>query len=360
VGDLTQMDREIPFAALAGVISELDDALGRLDERLAASPVADGLRARLDFAEVAAIALSGGDLVDADDLLLHDAQMDARLPTHELAVARQLYLAARRRAGAGDPQDHLTLKGLRRLAGLPGVIGGQGGASPSGLRADIDALLRLADELEHGDEAEPAVEDPPAPEPVHAAETAGEEEPTEVEDAFRRWQALRQDEAKALPPALSAILLQTAWAEMLPLQKHAWLASIIGPLELRARGRSKHVLLPAEIGLRLARRHRGAASAMSWQEGVAALFAAVQDVEARHQRLLFAYERVQKLASTKRGDSRLLAAGELAVEKPLITLKTVAAHCGVTERAAQGLIAELSGLLVEVSGRQRYRAWKLS
>jgi hypothetical protein len=136
----------------------------------------------------------------------------------------------------------------------------------------------------------------------------------------------------------------------------------IGPPELRTRSRSRRALLPAETGLRLARRGTAidGVSVHLWKEREAALYAAVQHVEARHQRLLFAYERVQKLAATKRGDSRLLAAGELAIEKPLITLKKVAAHCGVTERAAQGLIAELSGLLVEVSGRQRYRAWKLS
>lgn len=106
---------------------------------------------------------------------------------------------------------------------------------------------------------------------------------------------------------------------------------------------------------RLARRQRRVAEPTPCREALAAILAAAHDVDARLRRLLLAHERIEKLAATKRGDSGLLAAGGLAIEKPLITLKMVMSHCDVTDRA----VNELSGLLVEVSGRQRYRAWKL-
>lgn len=158
---MPKSDLSVHFLNLMGLVSELDDALGPLDERLGASPVAEGLRASVDFAEVAAIALSDGDLIDPDDLLLHDAQMDGRPPTRELAMTRRLSLTARHSAGTGDPHDHMTRKGLRRLARLPEIVGGQGSPSPGDVRADIDALLRLAADLERpsGEQTQGAVED---------------------------------------------------------------------------------------------------------------------------------------------------------------------------------------------------------
>src|SRR4051794_18621803 len=39
---------DVPWAHLATPLSKLDDSLGRLDERLKHSPVADGLRGRID------------------------------------------------------------------------------------------------------------------------------------------------------------------------------------------------------------------------------------------------------------------------------------------------------------------------
>jgi hypothetical protein len=159
---------------------------------------------------------------------------------------------------------------------------------------------------------------------------------------------------------MRSLLLQQSWSQQPPLQKHAWLAALIGGLELRVRGRSQNLLLPLEIGARLARRRPKAGQGTFWEDGIAALDASVQDVQARHDRLLLARERLENLCRGKRGDSGLLFAGELALARPLVSLKAIAAHCEVSERAAQGLVQQLAPLLVEVSGRQRYRGWVLS
>jgi hypothetical protein len=362
---------KIPWQKLADPLSRLDDALGRLDERLKTSPVADGLRARLDFSETCAIALSDGDLVDPTDLILHDAKMDSRAPTHELVSAHRLYLAARRRAAQGDPADHLSRSGLRRLAGLPGVPAPSQVSNVGSLRREIDALLALTADLEAGDaadileatskHAEPAGRaGDVAARPVALAAGDEEVEPQESEAAFVAFQRRRREEAKQLPPALAAVLLQECWSREPPLPNHAWLAALIGGLELRARGRSQNLLLPLEIGARVARRRPKAGQGTFWEEGIAGLEAAVADVAARHTRLLLAAERLEKLCHGRRADSGLRRAGELAIARPLVSLKMIAAHCEVSDRAAQGLVRQLAPLLVEVSGRQRYQAWVLS
>jgi hypothetical protein len=360
-----------PWSKLGGALSTCDDLLGRLDERLKNSPVAAGLRARTDLAETCAIALSDGDLIDPHDLLLHDAQMDARSPTHELVRAHRLFLAARRRAGQGDAADHLTRPGLRRLAGLPGrpvqtQADGALGFETTKIRAEIEALLLLADDLSTSPEetadlisadapADPTPAERGAPTWVDPSDEAG----AELTAAFDCWQMLRR-ESKKLPPALAAILLNQAWIEDPPLPRHAWLAALINGLYLRARGRVSNLLLPVEIGTRVAQRAPTGGQGSFWEQGLVALEAAARDSLARHDRLLLARERLQKLCAGKRGHSHLWIAGELALETPLVTLKTIAAHCAITERAAQGLVEELAGFLVEVSGRQRYRAWTLS
>ncbi len=110
-------------AALAGLIGPLsaaDDALARLDERLRNSPVGAGVLARADAAEACAALWAEGELVPLDDLVLHDAGMDVRTPSHAL-VRAHAYLRLRRKAAAGDPKSLLT------PAGILGLIGRGGG-----------------------------------------------------------------------------------------------------------------------------------------------------------------------------------------------------------------------------------------
>jgi len=98
------------LAELIGPLSAADDALARLDERLRNSSVRDGLIARTDFAEACAALWAEGELVQLEDLVLHDAGMDIRSPSHELVQAHA-YLRLRRKAARGDPKTLLSPTG---------------------------------------------------------------------------------------------------------------------------------------------------------------------------------------------------------------------------------------------------------
>ncbi|RVD07627.1 hypothetical protein EN749_34515, partial [Mesorhizobium sp. M7A.F.Ca.ET.027.02.1.1] len=74
---------DLSLKTLIGPVSRATEALARLDERLARSPVRDGFVERQHFADAAAALWLEGELVHLEDLVLHDAHMDTRAPTHE-------------------------------------------------------------------------------------------------------------------------------------------------------------------------------------------------------------------------------------------------------------------------------------
>ncbi|RVC85694.1 hypothetical protein EN739_34715, partial [Mesorhizobium sp. M2A.F.Ca.ET.017.03.2.1] len=81
--------------------------MARLDERVHKSPVRDGFVERSHFADAAAALWLDGELVHVEDLVLHDAHMDIRTPTHELTRAHAV-LRARRRIFAHKPDWALS------------------------------------------------------------------------------------------------------------------------------------------------------------------------------------------------------------------------------------------------------------
>ena len=95
----------LPLETLIGPVARTTEVLARLDERLARSPVRDGFVERQNFADAAAALWLEGELVHLEDLVLHDAHMDVRTPTHELtrahAVLRARRQIFRQRAGLG-------------------------------------------------------------------------------------------------------------------------------------------------------------------------------------------------------------------------------------------------------------------
>src|SRR3984893_5016783 len=111
----------LPWAKLAGPLAAAEDSLARLDERLAKSPIREGWIARTHFTDACASLWLEGELVHLEDLVLHDAGMDIRAPTHELTRARAV-LRIRRRIAAAKPDWALSVTGLASLRGR----GGQG------------------------------------------------------------------------------------------------------------------------------------------------------------------------------------------------------------------------------------------
>ena len=120
----------LPWAKLAGRLAAAEDALARLEsnQRLARSPIRAGFVARTHFTDAAACLWLDGELVHLDDLVLHDAHMDIRAPTHELTRAHAV-LRTRRRVAEAKPDWALSPAGLASLRGR----GSQGGAAPGGV-----------------------------------------------------------------------------------------------------------------------------------------------------------------------------------------------------------------------------------
>ncbi len=113
------MPDPLPWSEIAGPLVAAEDALARLDERLSKSPIREGWIARTHFADAATALWLEGSLVHMEDLVLHDAGMDVRAPTHEMTRAHAV-LRARRRIFAKDPDWAFTSEGLDGLRGRMG------------------------------------------------------------------------------------------------------------------------------------------------------------------------------------------------------------------------------------------------
>jgi len=90
----------LPWRELARPLASAEDALARLDERLRTSPIRERWIARTHFSDAAAALWLEGELVHLEDLVLHDAGMDIRVPSHELTRAHTVLRARRRIADA--------------------------------------------------------------------------------------------------------------------------------------------------------------------------------------------------------------------------------------------------------------------
>src|SRR5277367_7186404 len=86
----------LPWTSIAAPLSAAEDPLSRLDERLRVSPIREGWIARTHFLDACASAWVDGELVHVEDLVLHDANMDIRWPTHELTRDHSVLRARRR------------------------------------------------------------------------------------------------------------------------------------------------------------------------------------------------------------------------------------------------------------------------
>ena len=336
----------LPFAALIGPLAAAEEALARLDECLARSPIRAGWIARSHFSDAAASLWLDGELVRLEDLVLHDARMDVRAPSHELARAHGV-LRARRRIAAAKPGWALGEAGLNSLRGRGGEAAATwpGDAEPTALDnaqtweeelAAIDAVVARSERLLRAD-----------PELRRDPEGDGEGE------RLALWRA-RLAETESLPPLLAAAYAGQAWEALAPLKRMAWLGRLMVPAVLQARGKTPAHLACLASGLRsLPRASReGGAAARTWLEAIAA--AAVQGLK-DHDRWLAAREGLERKLAGRRSTSKLPALIEFVLATPLASAGMIAGELGITPRAAQDLVAELG--LREVTGRGRYRAW---
>lgn len=353
-------DADVPWALLAGPLVAAEDALARLDERLRASPIRDGLIARMHYADACASLWIEGELVPVEDLVLHDAGADTRLPTPQLARARTV-LQARRLIADHPPGWALEREGAARLAGDAATEraltehalaaadetesestdlddASLNGANLDSALAEIDGLLARTGRVLAGEAV--------ARRPVADADGAG---------AWRR----AADAVAHLPPLLAAGFLWDRWERRPPVPERAWLGRQMAAAYLRERGKARFHLPAVSAGLRAVpwerRRARDqSARLLAWLE---AADAGARASLREHDRLTLALAAMAGRGARRRASSRLPDLVALAAARPLITAATAARALGVTQRAARKLIAELG--LRETTGRGRYQAWML-
>jgi uncharacterized protein DUF1612/DNA binding protein with HTH domain len=379
---LYDLPNPIPWRALAGPLAKAEDGLARLDERLRTSPIREGWIARTHFTEACATLWLEGALVHLEDLVLHDAGMDVRAPTHEVIRAHAI-LRARRRIAAEAPDWALSKAGLGALRGAAGgreapetasghveelagamdsdaedanhdsfdadVIDDASGRS-EGLEAEfaaVDAAIAHSQRLINGELAAPRPRDPL----VYDLDWNQDER-------LRAWRAVC-DQTQILPPLLAGAFLCEAWQDIEPLQHRPWLGNLLVAARLREVKTKAH-LLCLNAGLRLVARERRRAEnrtarLVAWGEAVAAAAeAGMKD----HDRWLLARRQLERKLIGRRSTSHLAVLIDLVLAHPIASVGMIAKELGVTPRAAQNLVAELG--LREVTGRGRYRAWGIS
>src|SRR3984893_1276311 len=218
-----------------------------------------------------------GELVHLDDLVLHDAHMDIRAPTHELTRAHAV-LRARRRIADAKPDWALSPAGLAGLRGGGGQTDGEG----KGNRKEGEGSFGGEDE--DGDQAAADLDGPLgviATDPhLAAAFAAGDAanaraewtlagegrtrpdldpmvyDPDWDEDArLDAWRAV-VDQTRALPPTLAAAIVTEAWDAIAPLQHTPWLGRMLAAALLRERGKTRWHLPCLHDGLKTVPRER--------------------------------------------------------------------------------------------------------
>lgn len=363
---------DLSLKALIGPVSRATEVLVRLDERVARSPVRDGFVERQHFADAAASLWLAGELVHIEDLVLHDAHMDVRTPTHELTRSHAV-LRARRRIFSQKPDWALSREGFLALTGRGGVTPASGqksregeGAGSSTVETDgrddaeddllaeefaeIDAVLARSSKILSGAD-------------LPARAQCSDDRPDLIYDLdwdenarLAEWRDVLA-QTRELPVVLRAAILLEAWTDIEVLQHAAWLGPLLVAALLRQEGLAANHLASLHLGAKSIPRERRRARNRS--DRLSAFVDAIHDAALaglkEHDRLAMAKSQMERRLKQRRANSKLPDLVELAMSRPLVSAGMIQERLKVTKQGALNLVGELG--LREMTGRGRFRAW---
>jgi hypothetical protein len=361
---------QLPVSTLVTPVTAATTALVRLDERVGGSQLGEGWIARAHFHDAVSSLFVDGELVHVEDLVLHDAGMGIRAPTHAVTIAYDV-LVSRRRIAAHPPGWAMSGEGFARLARTAGegaegsadagpatAAAGANGSRQAAANADVDPLdaeLAAMDAVLARSRAVLSGEALPERKPVPRDPLLYDAEWDE-DDRLAVWRSVLT-ESEGLPPVLRAALLLDAWEQLQVFQHSAWLGRLLAAALLRAEGVTVWHLAAVNLGLRSQpferRRHRDRTVRLK-----AILQGFVQAAESGFKeldRLKLARERLERKLVGRRSSSRLPGLVDLVLSRPMVSAGMIAAELGITPQAALKRAAELE--LRELTGRGRFRAW---
>lgn len=363
---------KLPLETLLPAIARAEDRLARLDELVRRSPVGEGFIERSHFFDSAASMWVAGELVHVEDLVLHDAHMDIRAPTHELTIAHSI-LRARRRIATAQPDWALSERGVAALTGTQLSDESAEDSSgderaveqetdhteePEALAAEfahIDAVLERSERL-IGTVLKGGANAIPERRGLAVGDLMIRDPDWDEADRLSQWRSA-QLEVGDMPPVLAAALLFDAWETLEPVQRQHWLGAALVSAYIRQRGKVTSHLLAFNVGLKaIARERRRARDRSTRLMAFLDAMSAAADAGMRELvRLQQARGQMERKLKGRRSSSSLPTVIELVLSRPMVSATMVAKTTKVTQRGALNLISDLG--LREMTGRGRYRAW---
>ncbi len=347
----------LPLEDLMLPVSKATAALTRLDERLGRSPVGAGMVQRLHMQDAIASMWLDGELVHLEDLVLHDALMDSRTPSHALTLAHAV-LRMRRQIAGRRANWAMSATGLKQLLGLDSTMSVADEPEPSvvsneeadPLLDDIDALLARTDALLTGKISMKKPELSPTRDSLIYGDDWDED------GRLKEWRACF-DATEHLPPLLRAAIMHDAWFSMEVVQRSPWIGRLLTAAFLREAGIGINHLPTISLGLRNKRpdERRSPNRLVRLRTFFAAIEEAAEAGMKEHDRLMLAREQMQRKLKNRRSNSRLPQLMDMILRNPLISTQMVEKELQVTGPGALKLISELN--VREITGRGRFRAW---
>lgn len=390
--DISRAERQALVSDCAAAAEAAAIALARCDERLSRVELvlAEGARQRgHSFEAQALIGLAGG-LCPLEDLCLHDAGMDVRSPTREIARAAAM-LDERRRLARREPAEILNPGAMRQRLGIDEPEEEDRRSRKTTTSGTAKQIAAPWDQIDLEEDDDQAREDE-----LDLEDEDDSDDPafTEIDallartrkklDAWNdlssdegrknlilrdpgydaagrlsRWEAILE-EGRGLPAALAAALALDAWLWLEPSERAGELGFAFAATVLRQRGLATAHLPALGLGLRRGKFRWGPQQALGVRiDGLLGAFGeAAAFGQADLDQLSLARTLMLRRCEGRRGNSKLAELVDLFVSLPLVTVQLAAVRLQVTPQAVEAMLKQLGGSLPrELTGRKRYRAW---